>query len=221
MNKIIIGNWKMNGSVALVDSFLNTIKNENIAIALPDIFLAYAKSKKPRFKLAAQDCSIYNDFGAHTGEISAHMLSDIGCKYVIIGHSERRSAFETDSVSNILKKLNNVIANEMIAILCVDEQYQNLIDQDTLDFMKSNSDNIILAYEPISAIGTGVVPTITEISNTLLDIKKKYFNLKVLYGGSVNAKNIKDILDIESLDGVLIGGASLKLEEFKQIEKFA
>lgn len=217
MKKLIIGNWKMNGSLSLIDAFLDSIEDQNVAIAIPDIFLTYAYSKNPKFKLAAQNCSIYDDFGAHTGEISAHMLADSGCRYVIIGHSERRSNFEEDNVENILKKLNNVISNNMTPVLCIDEKYEELIDQKTLDFIENNINNIILAYEPLSAIGTGKTPSTSEISDILSLLKQKCFNVKVLYGGSVNSKNIKDKLSINSLDGVLIGGASLKLGEFKEI----
>lgn len=217
MNKLIIGNWKMNGSCSLVDAFMSSIEGQNVAIAFPNIFLAYVYSRNPKFKLIAQNCSIYNELGAHTGEISASMLANLGCQYVIIGHSERRSIFEEDSVKNILKKLNNVISNSMTPILCVDEHYEELIDQETLEFIKSNKNDIILAYEPLSAIGTGKTPSSSEIASILELLKTNYYNIKVLYGGSVNSGNIKEILSISSLDGVLVGGASLKLEEFKEI----
>lgn len=217
MDKLIIGNWKMNGSQSLVDAFLDSIEEQNVAIAFPDIFLAYAYLRNPKFKLATQNCSVYNKFGAHTGEISADMLANSGCRYVIIGHSERRCEFQEDSTKNILKKLNNVVSNNMIPVLCVDEKYGQLIDQETSDFIKNNANNLILAYEPLSAIGTGKTPGISEISDMLELLKKNYHNVKVLYGGSVNAQNIKEILSISLLDGVLVGGASLKLGEFKEI----
>lgn len=217
MNKLIIGNWKMNGSQSLVDAFIDSIEEQNVAIAFPDIFLTYAYSRNPKFKLAAQNCSVYNNFGAHTGEISADMLANSGCKYVIIGHSERRCEFQKDNTKNILKKLNNVVSNNMIPVLCIDEKYEQLIDQETSDFIKNNANNLILAFEPLSAIGTGKTPSISEISDMLKLLKKSYYNVKALYGGSVNARNIKEILSISSLDGVLVGGASLKLGEFKEI----
>ena len=217
MNKFIVGNWKMNGSLSLVDAFLDSIEEQNVAIAIPQVFLAYAYSRNPKFKLVAQNCSIYDKFGAHTGEISADILVGLGCQYVIIGHSERRHMFEEDNTSNILKKLNNVISNNMTAILCVDEQYERLINRETSEFIKNNINNVILAYEPLSAIGTGKTPSISEISNILNLLKQKYFCVNILYGGSVNSKNARDILSISSLDGVLVGGASLKLGEFKEI----
>lgn len=217
MNKFIVGNWKMNGSLSLVDAFLDSIEEQNVAVAIPQAFLAYAYSRNPKFKLAAQNCSIYDKFGAHTGEISADILAGLGCQYVIIGHSERRHMFEEDNISNILKKLNNVISNNMTAILCVDEQYERLINRETSEFIKNNINNVILAYEPLSAIGTGKTSSISEISNVLNLLKQKYFSVNILYGGSVNSKNARDILSISSLDGVLVGGASLKLGEFKEI----
>lgn len=220
MNKLIVGNWKMNGTLELVDEFLEGLNN-NVIVGLPIIFIAYAKSKNPNFQIAAQDCSIFNDFGAHTGEVSAKMLSESGCKYVIIGHSERRKTFDSDSISNILKKLQNAVLNGMTAILCVDEKYDELLASQTVEFLKNHKSQVVLAYEPLSAIGTGIVPSISEISDVLKNLKSKYFGIRTIYGGSVNSKNAKEILDIDSVDGVLIGGASLKLDEINAIAKFA
>lgn len=221
MSKLIVGNWKMNGTLSLVDAFLDSINEENIVIGFPDLFISYAHFRNKKLKIAAQDSSIYDEFGAHTGEISAKMLFESGCEYVILGHSERRSSSQSDSVENILKKLKNVIHNEMTAIFCVDENYEQLINEETCDFLKNNLEKIIIAYEPLSAIGTGVVSSISEISSALKSIKEKYFNIRTLYGGSVNSKNANDILSINEVDGVLIGGASLKLNELKEIVKFS
>lgn len=217
MKKLIIGNWKMNGSISFVDVILESIKSPDVVIAMPNIFLAYANSKCPKFKLAAQDCSTFDNFGAHTGEVSAHMLASTNCKYVILGHSERRSTFEHDNVANILIKLNNVISNNMKAILCVDENYEALLDAQTLSFIEAHRDDVILAYEPLSAIGTGKTLSTAEIAHTLSELKAKYNNIQTIYGGSVNPGNIADILSIEFLDGVLVGGASLKLNDFQTI----
>ena len=217
MKKLIIGNWKMNGNISLVDAFTDSIHHENVVIGLPSIFIAYTHLKNMKLKIAGQDCSIYKENGAHTGEISANMLKESGAEYVIIGHSERRATSAFDSIPNILKKLNNAIDSGLIPVLCVDENYETLLDDETKKILKENKDNVILAYEPLSAIGTGIVPTCEEIQNVIATIKEKFFGIKTLYGGSVNSKNSKDILDIESLDGVLIGGASLKLSELKEI----
>ncbi|MDR0942305.1 MAG: triose-phosphate isomerase [Holosporales bacterium] len=220
-SKLIICNWKMNGNIALVDAFLNffndgSFGNGNLVMGFPDIFLAYARSRSKNVKLAAQDCSVYSDFGAYTGETSAKMLNEIGVEYIIIGHSERRIA-KSDSSQTVYEKLKNVVQNNMTAILCVDEHYERLLDEKTIELLKSNPDKIILAYEPLASIGTGVTPAISEIQKAIDDIRGKYFNLKAIYGGSVNSKNAGEILGVNELYGVLIGGASLKLDEMKKI----
>ena len=219
MSKLIIGNWKMNGSIGLVDEFVSGL-NSKVILGLPSIFISYVHHKDPKLNLAAQDCSVFSDFGAHTGEISAKMLAEAGCKYVIIGHSERRLASNLDTISNVLLKLGNVISNEMTAILCVGEKYTTLVDKPTTNLIKNHIDKIVIAYEPISAIGTGNVPTLDEIDSVMQNIKHKYFNVRTLYGGSVNTKNCNNILSISSVDGVLVGGASLQLSEISTIASY-
>ena len=216
MNKLIVGNWKMNGTKGLVDDFITSV-NKNVVLALPNIFISYAISRNPDLQIASQDCSIYCDFGAHTGEISAKMLSDVGCRYVILGHSERRKTSNFDTSQNILLKIKNAIECDMTVILCVDENYQSLIDNETYEFLKKNCNKIIIAYEPLSAIGTGIIPTQQDISITLKTIKEMYFGVKTLYGGSVNSSNAHGILSTDNVDGILIGGASLKLDELNKI----
>lgn len=218
MNKLIIGNWKMNGSLELINNFIEKL-DQRVIIAVPSVFMAYAHFKNPDLQLAAQDCSVFSSFGAHTGEVSAQMLNESGCKYVIIGHSERRQSSSFDSLENVLKKLENVVLADMTAILCVDENYDTLLDEQTVNFLKRHTANVILAYEPLSAIGTGHVPATSEISNILKSLKNKYFGIKTLYGGSVNSKNAKDILSDEAIDGVLVGGASLKIDEINEIAR--
>ncbi len=217
MNKMIVANWKMNGSVELVDTFINAIvKSEELILALPHIFIGYASAKRNGFKVAAQDCSVFENYGAHTGEVSAKMLKDSGAEYIILGHSERRSCNE-ETVDIIYKKMKNAIEAGLKIILCVDENYSKLIDENTESLVKNHIKDIAIAYEPVSAIGTGVVPTTTEISNVLSKIKETYYGIKTLYGGSVNSANSQEILGLESVDGVLIGGASLKIEEIEKI----
>ena len=216
MGKLIVGNWKMNGSIKLVDEFILGL-NKQAILALPSVFVSYAHFKNLELQIAAQDCSIFDDFGAHTGEISAQMLADAGCRYVIIGHSERRKTSNFDTIPNVLKKLQNAVVHGMNVVLCVDEGYVELLDKSTADVLRNHSDKVVIAYEPLSAIGTGKVPSLTDISNVLSGIKKNYFGIRTLYGGSVNANNVKDILSIASVDGVLVGGASLKVEELNKI----
>ena len=216
MSKVIVGNWKMNGNLSLVDEFAQNL-DECVILGIPSVFIAYANLKNPSLQIAAQDCSIYPDFGAHTGEVSAKMLAELGCKYVIVGHSERRRTSNFDTPQNVFAKLKNLVTCGMKAILCVDESYHELLDMQTKEILKANSNQIFLAYEPLSAIGTGKVPSLTDISETLSKIKDAYFGVQTLYGGSVNLSNAKEILSIDVVDGVLIGGASLKLDELNEI----
>ncbi|MDR1391545.1 MAG: triose-phosphate isomerase [Holosporales bacterium] len=218
MNKLIIGNWKLNGSTLLLDEFIKLVDAPDLVIALPNVFILYANDRKRRFKIAAQDCSIYDDFGPYTGEVSAKMLYEAGCQYVIVGHSERRTLL-AETPQHILKKLKNVVKNNMIAVFCIDENYKKSVNKETKEFLENHKDRVVLAYEPLSAIGTGVTPPPFEISTKLETIKKEYFGIKSVYGGSVNSENAKSILSINEVDGVLIGGGSLKTEELNKIVK--
>ena len=186
MKKLIIGNWKMNGNIDLLENFVNAEGMDDVVISLPNILIGAVPHGFSGFKIGAQDCSVYSGYGAHTGEVSAEMLKELGVSHVILGHSERRSAGE--SKEQVLQKLKNVVNNNMIAILCVDENYESLLDNETVDFITKYSDNVFLAYEPLSAIGTGVVPTVDEISDVASNIKAKYGDIRVLYGGSVKSK---------------------------------
>jgi triosephosphate isomerase len=241
MKKLIVGNWKMNGDLDLVNEFLISLCDTGAVIAFPCIFTAYAcqQVKNKNIKIAAQDCSIYDGFGAHTGEISAKMLSEIGVEYVILGHSERRPNFSDDSVENICEKLKNVCKNNMTAILCIDEKYEELLDENTALLVQEYSfargkckigpccldkidqqrqySEIILAYEPVSAIGTGKVPELSEIAATVKVLKQRFPGVRVLYGGSVNSSNVEEFLEMDCIDGLLIGGASLQKDEFLKI----
>jgi len=146
--------------------------------------------------------------GAHTGEVSALMLVEAGVKYVIIGHSERRTQFgETNEV--IAQKVNTSLSAGLIPILCISE----------LSELENIGGNIIIAYEPIWAIGTGKTPTLDEIQSMHTKIKST-LNVPVLYGGSVTDQNAHDILAIQNVDGVLVGGASLNAEKFLSIVQY-
>ena len=198
----------MNGNIELLNKFLEekSILQE-VIFALPHHLVAYSSHMNKTIKLSAQDCSVYSGSGAYTGEISADMLKESGVSYVIIGHSERRTLFNENS-DTIRKKIINALKAGLRVIFCVSEDYeQQMTDLDEID-----TKNVIIAYEPISAIGTGKVPSIKEIELLTSLIREKY-KTSVLYGGSVNSSNIKEILKIDSVFGVLVGGASLKLEE--------
>ncbi|GHT88276.1 triosephosphate isomerase [Alphaproteobacteria bacterium] len=217
MSKLIIGNWKMNGSIPLLNAFIDSIHCENFVLAVPNVFVAYSHMKDKFLKLAAQDCSIFQGCGARTGEISADILKESGAEFIILGHSERRALSSFDGIDSIYKKLNNSIKAGLKVILCVAENFNKLLDKNTSEFIINNIENIYIAFEPISAIGSGKAASLQEIVDTLNAIKSKFSGIKCIYGGSVNSENSAEILTLESVDGVLIGGSSLRLGEMKAI----
>ena len=188
-------------------------------------------SKFKGITFGAQDCH-YEKLGAYTGDISALMLKDINCKHVIIGHSERRKYYFEDHI--ILKrKIESVINAGLIPIYCIgedinikrkDKTKNHLLSQLLNTLPKKNKKKIIIAYEPIWSIGTGNTPTVNEIEDVNLYIKKiitkinlSYEKTSILYGGSVNKHNSLVFLDNKNIDGLLIGGASLNLNTFSSI----
>ncbi|MCC2644653.1 MAG: tpiA [Burkholderiales bacterium] len=240
--KLIVANWKMNGSNQKVSDDLNTYRSheftnsENIIIALPFLYLYQACNISSRFKIASQDVSEFAGYGPYTGETSSKMLLDFNVKYTLIGHSERRNYFaETDMT--LLKKLKSTIQNSIIPIFCIgEEQHQRsngnytqfLLNQlKLLTQLEITMDELCIAYEPIWSIGTGLTPTIPEISeivNLIHSFVQKtlpHATISVLYGGSVTAMNIAEILQITDIDGVLVGGASLDADQFTAICAYA
>ena len=240
MQKYIIGNWKMSISRREVSGFLlkfTTLnKNANIqfGISAPFVFideLSNSFTNKNTW-IGAQNVSEY-ERGAYTGEISASMLADSNVNFCLVGHSERRHIFnETKEQTNI--KIFRLLENNITPLLCIGETLEEFDNHQTLDvlseqikyaFNNLNNDNInkiILAYEPVWAIGTGKTPTIQDIEKTITFIKdyiQTNYNttLPVLYGGSVNVKNSSEILAIPCVDGALIGGASLDAQNFVDI----
>ena len=232
-NKIFVANWKLNGSFAFIYTFLSEIKidfsNQTKACVIICPPYSYVKDlKSENFFKGAQDCSIYSK-GAFTGEISSEILKDLGCKFCIIGHSERRNLFNEDN-KQIYQKVSNCLNSKIVPILCVGETLEQKKKYQTKEILteqikkcippEANNENIIIAYEPIWAIGTGLTPSDEDIDEIHSFIKKDisgYENFKVIYGGSVNSSNSKKILDIENVDGVLVGGASINIEEFNKI----
>ena len=232
-HKIIVANWKMNGSKTLLKEFstFSQTKLNDIILCPPFTLLDSAKALLPNFmKIGAQNCSEeYN--GAFTGEISAPMLHDSHVSHVIIGHSERRTLYrETDAM--ILKKVESVIKSGLTPIVCIGETLSEKKANQTLQVLEKQIDacitkvnaqsRLIVAYEPIWAIGTGLTPSEYEIRETHMHIKKKLsltFNIDVpvLYGGSANAENCSKILSVENVDGLLVGGAALKKHDFEMI----
>ena len=238
--KIIIANWKMNfllknGKQFVKKILINKKIFKNKLIICPPTSIIYEISKQLKNKnigLGAQDCH-FEKFGAFTGNVSPLMLKDIGCKYVILGHSERR-IYHFESNLIIKKKLLNAIEHNLKVILCIGEDSKTKKKNKTLDFLakqiketvptKNLANKIIIAYEPIWSIGSGVTPNINDISNIhkfikdkLIKINRFYRNTKILYGGSVNNKNAKKFLKINEIDGLLVGGASTKLNKLISI----
>lgn len=223
MTKIIAANWKMNKSASQAEKFVRKLKKvdiENNVIIFPSfIALPAVSSVLGRESCGAQD-SFYEASGAHTGEISPEMIKEVA-DYVIIGHSERRACGETDDILN--KKVKACSDAGLKIIFCVGEQE----GEDRRTTLKSQishglsgtdalTDFIVIAYEPVWAIGTGKTPSTDEISEAVKYIKSLY-SCEVLYGGSVNADNAEEIL--KTCDGVLVGSASLDLQQFLKIAR--
>lgn len=224
MDKLLIANLKMNLNYEDITLYKKIIENseiENFVIAPSNIYLKAMLSDK--YKICSQN-GHYLDSGAFTGEVSFKQLKSIGVEYSLIGHSERRNIFhETDD--DIRRKVKSCIDNEITPILCVGEHKHDRENNEAEDVINRqlhealdelNLESIIIAYEPVWAIGTGLIPTFEDImsmhhyiKNTLKD---NINNVTVLYGGSVNEKNIVDICNIDGVDGVLIGGASNNAE---------
>ena len=240
--KYIIANWKLNGSKSLLNEFLNqfaTYNSHNYVVLCPPHLLLSIPDSKPvdNFFMGSQNVSEY-DNGAFTGEISAEMLADNKIFHSLVGHSERRTLLaETDEKINI--KIKQLLRHNIIPILCIGE---NLEQRDTNTFkkiidiqlekafknIKIDNQTIIIAYEPIWSIGTGVTPDISQIIEVHEFITTKIKQLypknvnqfKITYGGSVNLKNYHIILSSKAVDGVLVGGASLDSRSFYEICNF-
>jgi len=243
MQQYIIGNWKMNGTKAeakkLATGFLQRI--QATTRPLPHIVLCpsypYLVSvvdilKGFPIEVGAQDCHPEKS-GAYTGDVSITQLVDVGCKYVIIGHSERRQHHQENS-SSIRKKTEAAIKVGLRPIVCVGESLEERESGKALEIVSTQltSDlpeeffphDLLIAYEPLWAIGTGRTPTLQEIEE-VLGLLKHELSLRIsggaliptLYGGSVNAQVAADILNLPHVDGLLVGGVSLKLDEFWEV----
>jgi len=243
--QIIAGNWKMNNTVAegikLIEDLKPLVKDAKaeVVVCVPFTFLSEASKilKGTNIKLGAQNVH-FADKGAYTGEISADMLLELGVKYVIIGHSERRQYFgETDETVN--KRTLQALAKGLIPIVCVGESLAEREADKTEEVIKTQIVNglkglcdvsrIVIAYEPIWAIGTGKTATKEQANETIGYIRKvcaKAFcpdcaaKVTIQYGGSMNPKNVSELMAMEEIDGGLIGGASLKAEDFSKVVNF-
>jgi len=233
-----IANWKMFGglnslnSLHKVNKFLKTFKKNKSTkiIYCPPSTLIRPMSKKlknSKIEVGAQNCHEQENYGAFTGSVNPSMLKSVGAKYVIIGHSENRQTGETDKLINL--KIKSALKSGLKVIFCIGESLKerrkkitkkvlNKQIQAGLDKIK-NKNMIIIAYEPIWSIGTGLIPKSNDLFETINFIKKKIKNLKVLYGGSVSPKNIHQFKSINNIDGFLIGGASQDPKKFVDIIK--
>ncbi len=250
MKKIIIGNWKLNLDHLEAIQLLQKINyslpediEENIEIVLSPSFTSLRSlqtvisSDKLKIKLSSQNVSQYSS-GPYTGEISAAQLKKLDIEYAIVGHSERRTLFnEVDSVIN--DKVNRLIDTEIVPIFCfgesIDERksgtylnfIENQINEGLKGLRKDKVKKLVVAYEPIWAIGTGEVASLENIVEVLDYVKniinkKPFFNddnIKFIYGGSVSPDNAEDILNSKIVDGALVGGASLDANKFLDIIK--
>ena len=248
MKKIIIGNWKLNldhlEAIQLFQKLnysLNTDIDEKISIVVAPSHTSLRSiqtiidADKLNIFLSSQDVSMFND-GAYTGEVSAHQLAKLNISYCIVGHSERRQHFnETDEFINV--KVNNLINKEITPIICFGESNDQRTEGNYMDFLlnqienstkglrKDKVDEIIFAYEPIWAIGTGQNASLQDIVEVISKVKefiskKSFFNeekIKFIYGGSVSPDNSNEILNSKIIDGALVGGASLDVDKFIKI----
>ena len=245
---IIAGNWKMNNTIAatkaLITDLLPLVKDAkcDVVICTPytDLATAVEMTKGSNVKVGAENVH-WAEKGAFTGEISADMLLELGVEYVIIGHSERRQYFgETDQTVNM--RVKTALAKGLKPIVCVGETLEEreggkveevLVRQTTAalkDVASADLDRVVIAYEPVWAIGTGKTATAEVANDTIKIIRDTVRNLycancaenkvRIQYGGSMNPKNVKELMAMPEIDGGLIGGASLKAVDFSLVVNY-
>ncbi|HEX5795705.1 MAG TPA: triose-phosphate isomerase [Geminicoccaceae bacterium] len=229
---IVIGNWKMNGrradAVARVEALLSELRRApgggTLGVCPPATLLTVVDQLlgQREMLLGGQDCSSEPQ-GAHTGDLSADMLKDAGCQAVIVGHSERRHGHgESDAL--VRAKAEAALAAGLMPILCIGETEAQWTTGQTLDVLArqldgslpgaASADTLIVAYEPVWAIGTGRTPSLDDIAGTHAHLRRRVGDLALLYGGSVKSGNAREILAVPEVDGALVGGASLDATEF-------
>ena len=244
---VIAGNWKMNYSpadaVKVINELKPLVKDATCEVIICPTFVCLDAALKAaagsNVKIAAQNMH-FEESGAFTGEVSPKMLQDMGIEYVVLGHSERREYFnETDEALN--KKVKAAFAHNLTPILCCGETLEqresgvtdtfiaSQIKADLDGLSKDLAEKVIIAYEPIWAIGTGKTATKEQANETIAAIRKVVSEMfgkevadkvRIQYGGSVKPNTIKDQMAMSDIDGALVGGASLKAEDFSQIVNF-
>lgn len=240
---LVAGNWKMNGTRASLDqikAISEGVKgplSQKVEVVLCPpttlLYVATALCTDSPLAIGAQDCH-QEQSGAHTGDISADMIADCFGTYAIVGHSERRTDHgETDAL--VRAKAQAANAADLTAIICVGETEAERERGETLEVLKrqlagsipdgATAERTVVAYEPVWAIGTGVTPTIADVAEAHAFMRRELTSrfgsgggeMRILYGGSVKPSNARDIMAVEHVDGALIGGASLKAEDFLAI----
>ena len=244
--RYFIGNWKMFGipkSITILDKINKFIKSDKkfnkkykIIITPPHTLIqSYSKFfLNKKISIGAQNCYHKDYFGANTGAISSLMIKSVGAQYVIVGHSDNRSEGDTDTM--LKSKVENSLNNKLKVVFCIGENREHKLNNKTFEVLenqiknvlekKFNFRNIIVAYEPIWSIGTGQIPQADDLLKTTIFIKKVLKNIfnkesstPVLYGGSVDGKNIHQFNKLKQIDGFLIGGASKSEKNFIDIIK--
>ena len=242
-NMIFVANWKMNGNFSDISKakILNKLIKQrkfkrNKVVYCPPYTLIKSFSdnfKKTNISVGAQNCHHQSEYGAKTGSINCKLIKSSGAKYVIIGHSESRIEGETDNLLN--KKIQSAIKENLNIIFCIGETLNQKKKKQTSKILKNqlfnglrnikNFKNISIAYEPVWAIGTGIVPKKSELERNMKLIKtylkklKRNNSIKVLYGGSVKPDNASKLSKIKEIEGFLIGGSSLNAKKFVDIIK--
>jgi len=240
MKKLIIANWKMNKLRREAIHFISNLAGQNdVEVAILPPFLSIKEAKEQaldkNIRIGSQNMSEHNH-GAYTGEVSASMLKDVGCDFVLLGHSERRKIF-LESNEVIGKKVERAVVENMPFVLCVgetlDEREQgeteevisNMLTEALSSLIDKHWEHVTIAYEPVWAIGTGKVASeeiISEVHNLIREkleelAGERAKDIRILYGGSVKSENIKEILSINNVDGALVGGASLEAITFNEL----
>lgn len=238
---LVAGNWKMNGSRESIDRLLAGLSEiqttVEIAVFPPHIYIPQVVSalRGSSIDVGAQNVSEYQA-GAYTGEIAAEMLQDVGCRYVLVGHSERRSLFGEDD-RQIAEKFVTSQSAGLIPVLCVGETLEERVAEKTLAVITAqlcavleragleSVCNGVIAYEPVWAIGTGKTASAEQAQEIHREIRQQLgepgMKTRILYGGSVKAANATELFSQQDVDGALVGGASLDSDEFREICKKA
>ncbi|MBA5723881.1 triose-phosphate isomerase [Candidatus Liberibacter sp.] len=243
---LVMGNWKMHGlrvSLAIVEKIVQFIDNYSRCVDVvvcPPTTLTYLASRlceKSSLMIGAQDCHV-DEYGAYTGDISANMLADCGASFAILGHSERRIGHR-ETCAIVQAKVKVACRIGLVPVVCIGETADDYRSGRTLEILQEQLEcslpdefgiaSSVIAYEPVWAIGTGLVPSGIELEKIHSFIRRVLLGrfaeqgqgMRILYGGSVNVSNVNELLSIDNINGVLVGGASLKDQAFiKIIEDF-